>query len=52
MVALAEKGGWMPNDSMKAQVIEHWSGITQTKLIEDGVREERVEEESRRSFDR
>ena len=49
MVALAEKGDWMPNDAMKAQVIEQWSGITQTKLIEDGVREERVEEESRRS---
>ena len=50
MVALAEKGDWMPNDAMKAQVIEQWSGITQTKLIEDGVREKRVEEESRRSF--
>ena len=54
MVALAEKGrgGWMPNDAMKARVIERWSGITQTKLIEDGVREERVELESRRSFNR
>ena len=31
MVALAEKGDWMSNDAMKAQVIEHWSGITQTK---------------------
>ena len=50
MVALAEKGDWMPNDALKAQVIEQWSGITQTKLIEDGVREERVEEESRRPF--
>ena len=42
----------MPNDAVKAQVIEQWSVITQTKLIEDGVREERVEEESRRSFNR
>ena len=52
MVALAEKGDRMTNDAMKAQVIEQWSGITQTKLTEDGVREERVEEESRRSFNR
>ena len=40
----------MPNDAMKAQVIEQWSGMKKTKLMEDGVREERVEEESRRSF--
>ncbi len=39
---IAREGGWELTDEFRKVVAEHWGGITNTKLIEDGVRDLRA----------
>lgn len=55
MFQLAKQAGFALGPGladMKDVARKHWSGITQSKLVEDGVRDERVDESSRKSFNK
>lgn len=45
--AAAEQAGWTATEEIQDLITKQRSGITQTKLVEDGVREERAEEPNR-----
>ena len=50
MVLLAIQQKWAPGGVLALIVKNQWSGLTQSKIVEDGWREERVEEHKPSSF--
>eukprot|EP00971_Amphidinium_carterae_P335021 6470662-Amphidinium_carterae.1 len=51
LLQLLSNAGWTVSARLKDHLRKQWRGVTQTKLIEDGIRDERVGEQ-RTSFNR